>query len=125
MKVTLRNLAMDEMRRKLEPLLQHRNRIGYIAARNYRALSDVLTEYTAFRNGLIEKYGEQDTDENGRELSTVSIRVDSDGFRKFSEEMEPFNAMMHEVELMYADYEEVIGVLTGEEILAIDWMLKE
>ena len=40
-------------------------------------------------------------------------------------ELAPFNKMTHEVELMTAKYSEAEGNLTGEEILAIDWMLED
>ena len=38
------------------PLLSHRDIVGYAAARNTRVLSRSLTEYTAFRDRLVEKY---------------------------------------------------------------------
>lgn len=41
----------------------------------------------------------------------------------FLSELAPYNEMEHEVELMELPYSEVIGSLSGEEILAIDWML--
>ena len=31
----------------------------------------------------------------------------------------------HEVELMKLNYNEVIGILSGEEILKLDWMLED
>ena len=50
---------MDVMINHLKPVLSHRDKIGYIAARNYRILAECLTEYEVFRNGLIEKIGER------------------------------------------------------------------
>lgn len=123
MKKTLKNSQMAEMLAKLRPILSHRDKIGYIAARNYRILGETLTEYEAFRNSLIQKYGEEITDEHGN--STIGIKVDSPKFKEFSVEMAPFNEMEHEVELMVAKYEEAIGCLTGEEILALDWMFED
>lgn len=124
MKKTLKNAQMAGMLAKLQPILSHRDKIGYVAARNYRVLSECLTEYEAFRNSLIEKYGEEITDEkSGR--TTIGVKVDSPAFSAFCDEMAPFNEMEHEVELMTAKYTEAIGCLTGEEILGIDWMLKD
>ena len=91
--------------------------------RNYRILSETLTEYETFRNNLIQKYGEEITDERGN--TTIGIKVDSPKFKEFSAEMAPFNEMEHEVELMTAKYEEAIGSLTGEELLAVDWMFED
>lgn len=123
MKKLLKNIKMLEMAHQLQPLLSHRDKIGYVAARNYRILTGSLTEYASFRNNLIEKYGKPDRDELGNELPTISLGVGSPNFKKFCEEIEPFNNMEHEVELMTAKYEDAIGCLTGEEILSIDWML--
>lgn len=125
MKKILKNIKMMEMVYQLQPLLSHRDKIGYVTARNYRILTNSLTEYVAFRNGLIEKYGEPDKDKNGAELPTVSLKVDSPNFKLFRDELEPFNNMEHEVELMTAKYSDAIDTLTGEEILSIDWMLED
>lgn len=125
MKKLLKNIKMLEMVHQLQPLLSRRDKIGYIAARNYRILTNSLTEYTTFRNSLIEKYGEQDKDENGVVLPTISLKVDSPNFTVFCEELGPFNNMEHEVDLMIAKYDDAINVLTGEEILSIDWMLED
>ena len=113
------------MMHQLEPILSQRNKIGYVAARNYRILSDTLTEYNRFKMELVEKYGEPDRAEDGTELPTVSIKVGSPSFKAFCDEMAPFNEMEHEVELMIAKYEDTIGCLSGEEILAVDWMFED
>lgn len=123
MKKTLKNSQMVFMRSQLTPLLSHRDKIGYIAARNVRILSNNLTEYEMFRNQLIEKYGEDGTDEHGR--PTKQIKVGSPNFQKFCDEMAPFNEMEHEVDLMTGKFKDAIGCLSGEEILAIDWMLED
>lgn len=125
MKKRLKNSEMVVMLHQLEPVLSQRNRLGYVAARNFRVLSDTLTEYDQFKMELIEKYGEPDRAEDGTELPTVSIEIGSPGFKSFCDEMAPYNNMEHEVDLMTAKYEDVIGVLSGEEIIGIDWMLEE
>ena len=123
MKKRLKNSRMAEMMVNLRPLLSHRDKIGYIAARNYRVLGEALTEYETFRNSLIEKYGEEITDGHGQ--TTIGVKIDSPKFKDFCDELAPFNAMEHEVELMIAKYEDAIGCLTGEEILAVDWMFED
>lgn len=122
---TLNNAVMNEMIRQLQPVLQQRNKVGYVAARNFRKISDALTEYETFKNELIEKYGEQDIDENGNKLTTISIKVGSPNFEDFYKELVPYNTLEHEVELMMAKYDEAINCLSGEEILSIDWMLED
>jgi len=124
-KLLKKNSELVAMMHQLEPILSQRNRLGYVAARNFRILSDTLTEYNQFKMELIEKYGEPDKAEDGTELPTVSIKVGSPSFKSFCDEMAPYNNMEHEVELMTAKFEDVIDVLSGEEILLIDWMLED
>lgn len=123
MKKKLKNAEMAVMLNQLRPILSHRDKIGYVAARNYRILSECLTEYEAFRNSLIEKYGEATKDDQGRPI--IGVKVDSPNFQKFCDEMAPFNEMEHEVEIMTAKFDETIGCLSGEEILGIEWMLED
>ena len=123
MKKKLKNAQMVAMLNQLQPILSHRDKIGYIAARNYRILSECLTEYEAFRNSLIEKYGEETKDDRGRPI--IGVKVDSPNFKLFCDELAPFNEMEHEVEIMTATYDDVIGCLSGEEVLSIDWMLED
>ena len=123
MKKKLKNAQMVAMLNQLQPILSHRDKIGYIAARNYRILSECLTEYEAFRNSLIEKYGEETKDDRGRPI--IGVKVDSPNFKLFCDELAPFNEMEHEVEIMTARYEETIGCLSGEEVQSIDWMLED
>ncbi len=125
MKKTYRNLEMAGMLQELQPLLSRRDIVGYAAARNARALSQSLTEYTAFRTQLVEKYGTPETDDTGHETGIISLKMDSPNFKAFLEELEPFNNMAHDVELMMVKYQDVIGLLSGEEILSIDWMLED
>lgn len=123
MKQKLKNSTMAVMLSQLKPILSHRDKIGYIAARNYRILVECLTEYEAFRNSLVEKYGEEIKDQNDQPI--IGLKVDSPNFKLFCDEMAPFNEMEHEVEIMTAKYDDVIGYLSGEEVLSIDWMLED
>lgn len=125
MKRRLKNSQMVIMLKNLQPILAQRNKIGYIAARNYRILSDSLTEYENFKRELIEKYGEPDKDENGAETGAVCIKFDSPNFKMFCDEMAPFNEIEHEVDLMTGKYEDVIGSMSGEELLGVDWMFED
>ena len=120
-----KNSELVVMLHQLEPVLAQRNRIGYVAARNYRILSDALIEYNQFKNELIEKYGTPDKAENGIELPTASIKVGSPQFKSFCDEMAQYNNIEQQVELMTVKYEDTVGVLSGEEILSIDWMLED
>lgn len=125
MKVKVSNQKMEQMLMALKPILPQRNKIGYIAARNTRILSEALTEYFKFKNELINKYGEIDTGENGKQLSTISLSINSPNFEKFKEEFNTIKDIEQEISIMTIKYEEVIGFLNGEEILGLDWMLIE
>ena len=122
-KNTYKNSEMVLMLQSLKTVLSHRDKIGYVAARNYRVISEALTEYNAFKRDLIAKYGDVEKDEAGRETGIVSISIASPNFKQFSDEMAPINEISQEIELMTAKFEEAIGTLSGEEILQLDWML--
>ena len=116
---------MEMMLETLKPILPHRDKIGYIAARNTRILKDTLTEYFSFKRELINKYGELDKDEKGNETGMVSISPTSSNFQEFIKEFDSIKNIEHNVELMTISYDEVIGLLNGEEILELDWMLTD
>lgn len=122
---TFSNKEIMEKLQSLRPILTQRNAIGYIAARNSRTLKEALTEYEQFEQDAIMRYGTADVDENGRPLGTTSIHPGSDSFQKFIEEMVPIQNIEQTVPIMVAKFEDVVGVLSGEEIFEIDWMLED
>lgn len=121
----LKNIQMEMMLEQLRPLLPHRDKVGYAAARNIRRLNDALTEYFEFKRSLIMKYGNADKDSDGNDLGTVSIKPSDDNFTEFAEKFNEIKNIEHEVELMTIKYDDIVGVLSGEEILKLDWMLEE
>ena len=121
----LSNQKMDDMLGKLEPLLAHRDKVGYVAARNYRILSDNLTEYQKFKEDLVCKYGKQDCDDDGNPLPTYSLAYSDPSFKEYSEEIKQYAEIEHSVVLMTMKYGEVIGLLSGKEILSVDWMFED
>ncbi len=120
-----KNIQMETMLEALKPILPHRDKIGYIAARNTRMLNDTLIEYFAFKRELISKYGTPDKDDAGNETGTISVRPSASNFNEFVKEFDAIKNIEHDVELMTIPYEEVIGILNGEEILELGWMLTE
>lgn len=124
MKKILKNEEMVAMLQQLQPLLSHKDMFGYVAARNTRILSECLTEYDQTRKDLIERFGTETTDTNTG-ITSCAIKIGTSEFKSFCEALEPFNKIEHEVELMTMKYNDAIGVLSGEEILAIDWMLED
>ena len=115
---------MEMMLETLKKLLPHRDKVGYVAARNTRIITDTLTEYFAFKRDLINKYGEPDKDEQGNEIGTVSISPNCLRFNEFMTEFNTIKDIEHDVDLMTLSYDEIIGLLSGEEILELEWMLQ-
>lgn len=120
-----KNIDMELMISALEPYLKRKDVIGYAAARNTRILREELTEYTARRDELVRTYGEANTDEEGNPDGTYTLSSTSESWGKFSKELSKFAEIEHDPQLMTIPAKEVIGKLTGQEILAIDWMLDE
>lgn len=120
-----KNIEMEMMIEALKPILPHRDKIGYVAARNTRILNDALVEYFTFKRDLITKYGTADKDKDGNETGTMSISPSSANFNDFVNEFNSIKNIEHNVELMTIPYDEIIGLLNGEEILKLDWMLTE
>ncbi|MCD8158986.1 MAG: hypothetical protein LUD77_08850 [Clostridiales bacterium] len=121
----LNNFQMETLMNSLKPLLSHRNKVGYFAARNTRILREALTEYFIFKERLIRKYGQEQFDGKGKPLHQISITPDMEGFEDFSKEFETVGKIEHEVGIMTMPYKEVIGILSGEEILNLDIILTE
>jgi hypothetical protein len=54
-----------------------------------------------------------------------SISRTSPNYQRFIERFEPIASIEHDVPIMPLKYTDVVGQLTGEEILEIDWMLED
>ena len=123
--VKLENAEWEYRLSGLKPLLKQRGIVGYVAARNTRIIGDALTEYFDFRHELIEKYGKPDIGTDGKDLGTISVRPDSPEFDDFMRELKPISTVINEIRIMTLNYRDVMGELSGEEILDNDWMLTE
>lgn len=117
---TLTNLEMERRMAILKPLLKHADMIGYAAAKNQRKLSDQNKEYQDQKAELIKKYGKANADGE-----SVTISPDMDGWDSFVEELTPYADLTHQVEVFRIPTEQSIGLISGEEILALDWMLSD
>ena len=119
------NSEMDQMLSALEPLLERRDVIGYAAARNTRILRNELTEYLRVKDELVCKYGRPETDDEGRETGQVVLAITDPAFRDFADDIERFAGMSHEPDIFKIKYDEAIGVLSGSEMLACEWMFED
>ena len=118
--MTLKNIDLEGILQILQPILPHRDKVGYVAARNTRIIQTALTEYATFKNDLIKKYGERD-----EETGNYSLTPQSATFNSFQQEFDTIANVEQEVDLMTLKYDEVVGVLTGTEILQLEFMLTD
>jgi hypothetical protein len=116
------NFEMDGMRDSLAPLLERRDLCGYAAARNYRTLCDELAEYDKRKEEVITSIGEQEMD---GDAPTGRWRIPPERVAQYVEEMGPYGTVAHEPSIMRVKYEDVIGKLSGSEMIAVEWMLEE
>lgn len=123
--MVLSNGTISEYIVSLSNFLDRKDIIGYAAARNTRIFKDACVEYDTIRDGLIAKYGEQEIDTDGNYTGRSFITTSSPNISKFVSELEPYTIIEHDVTVFKIPYSEVIGKLTGSEILEIDWMLED
>ena len=123
--MSYRNIEMERMIDSLEPLLERTDKVGYAAARNTRILRNEIQEYLTRRDELIYKYGEQEVDEDGNQTGRTMLALESENFEKYADEIQEWAYIEHSPDVFKLKYEDVIGKLTGAEILSIDWMLED
>ena len=117
------NFRMEEMVRSLEPLMTRRDLIGYAAARNMRLLVTELTEFEKTRDALIEKYGTDHVDEEGKPTGRKQISPENPKFCEFVEELNKIGNIEHSPNIMKVIDDDVIGALSGQEIFDAYWMI--
>lgn len=117
--MTHTNAQLEHMLTSASAHLGRRDLIGYVCARNVRVLRDELAEYVAMKNAMLSEYGEVGED------GVPFIRTDSPSYPEFARRFEPIARVEHEPAIMRLRYTDVVGELTGEEILDIDWMLED
>lgn len=124
MKMT--NVEMDAHIAELRLFLDRRDRIGYAAARNTRILQNACMEYMNRKDELISIYGEPELDENGNPTGRKYIVIGDKAFDKYSQDIEAYASIEHDVDGIFKlKYDDVIDILSGEEILTLDWMLED
>ena len=116
----LSNIELEEILFCLQSVLNHRDKIGYIAARNTRIIREELTEYFKYKQELLTKYGKID-----KESQSMSIFPDSPNFELFIKEMDQIKDIQHDIGLMTIKYDDTVGILTGNEILQLEFMLED
>ena len=119
------NAQMEQMLLSLEPLLDRRDIVGYAAARNTRVLRSEALEYLKRRDELIAQYGEPELGDEGVPTGRTQLRIGSEEHKAFCREIEMYANIKHRPNLFKIAYAEAIGKMTGNEILACEWMLTD
>lgn len=117
------NEQLEGMVKSLEPVLKTRSLVGYKAAVNMRRIAGAVEDYQDYRNDLIREFGEEVRDDDGKVID-FAVTPQSAGFGEFVKRLEGASRIEHEIEVLKASPDDVIGVLSGEEIFAIDWMME-
>ena len=117
----LTNVQMDNYLQAMQEISEKiTGKFAYAVARNMRKISEELVEYQNLKNKAIFKYGE--TDETGR----AAIKVGSDAFEKYLEDMKDYAEIAHDVEIQMITKDELLSSpLNANEILTIDFMVEE
>ena len=117
----LTNVQMDNYLQAMQEISEKiTGKFAYDVARNMRKISEELVEYQNLKNKAIFKYGE--TDETGR----AAIKVGSDAFEKYLEDMKDYAEIAHDVEIQMITKDELLSSpLNANEILTIDFMVEE
>lgn len=118
------NYQMEAMAESLQPILPRRDIAGYAAARNMRALLVELADYLDYKEGLINEYGEDEL-EDGKPTGRKYVSEQSPLFEEFKSRLDEVGRIEAEPTLLHLKYPEIVEKLSGEEILALDWMLDE
>ena len=121
----LTNMQMEQMVESLMKYLDRRDIIGYAAARNVRILSNELTEYMAFKSDLFKKYGEKELDDDGNPTGNMFISLESENLKDYMSQIEDIAKAKSNPDIFKIDYGQALDVLSGKEILEIDWMFEE
>lgn len=121
----LANCEIEKHISQLKTVLNHSDVVGYAAARNTRIMSEAITEYLQKRDELIAKFGNPVLDEEGKETGEISLSIESENFPKFLDELKPFAEVEQEINLVKLKYEQAIGLLSGTELLELDWMFED
>lgn len=122
--MTYTNTQMEQMVAQLKPLLDRSGLIGYAAAKNTRILRDEIAEYIQAKDAAIMELGEPELDADGNETGQVSLRFDSPRFAEYKERMAGIDTAESEPRIFRVNASEVMGQLTGQEMLDLEWMLE-
>ena len=119
------NEVLETYLESLVPLLEQRNLVGYVAARNYRKIGDEIREYLQIKSELFIKYGEECLDEDGNFSGSYSIDPTSSDYETFRHALSEISSVRQNIQILTISPNDCIGILSGNEFLALDWMIED
>lgn len=118
----LRNDQLAAFEETCERHLGDKGVLGYACARNARMMTFANAEYIQARAAAIRRHGDEVRNDKGR-VTGHTISPESEGWDAYREEMAPLDAMEHEVDVVRVPAVDLIGELSGAEMLALDFMI--
>lgn len=122
MKKTFTNIDADAILQMLRKVsTETRGVVGFAVARNMRYFEQSLTEYTNIKNELIKKNGQEN------DKGDWFIAPNTDGYANFSREIQQYNKIEIDIEVMQVTQQELIDSgLTGDAMFVLDsFMVKD
>ena len=121
--LTAKNSELNLYLNNMSNFLNRSDIVGYICARNSRVILDALVEYQDVQHKLINELGKEIFDDEGKPTGQMGINVsDKENFEKFLSGIKPYADIEQKVDILTLNYDEVQGILTGSEILLLDFM---
>ncbi len=92
--------------------------LGYAIARNRQKLADEVREYSAKRDELLKKYGE--------DMGDGKFNLDPKNAAAFLDELRPYSELEADVSVMQVAPEVFCGgSLTSSQMFTLGWMVKD
>lgn len=118
----LTNSKMHEYTDILSKYMECTGLFGYAVAKNYRTLTNALTDYFKLYDKMLEKYGTIVNIPNSNR-PTYKLEKDSSAMKAFINELTPISMVVQNVDILQVPYSEDLKNFTGEQLLALDFMI--
>lgn len=99
--------------------------IGYTCARNSIVFNKELDNFNSFKSDLLNQYGHEDLDTNGNKTGSIVITPSDEHYEFAINEYKKVLNLDRNVDITKIKYPDVIGLLTGNEIVELSWMLED
>ena len=99
--------------------------VGYACARNRKIFLKELEEFESFKTDLLIKYGSEEIDDNGNKTGRFFIDESMENYDTIVKEYDKIRKTSRDINIITIKYTDIIGLLSGNEILELDWMLED